>query len=293
MFLGPVAAFTASITWAFATTRYSRVSREVGSARVNLARAIVATSGFAALRLATGGGPLMSGLTMGAASWLVLSIVCSYALGDSLFLTASRRVGVTTALSIASTYPLWAALWGTVIDREPLGPLRGAGMLLAVGGVMWLVQLGRGDGAEANRRDWGGVVLSLVTSLLWAFNSIGIKRGSVGMNLLDVNVFRFGAAFLLLLPQIRLPSERRRAASPGGGWRSLFPALLVDCVLGSLAYVYGLAHTDLAVGATLSSLAPLISVPFAIAAGEDRFDARRLAAIAATVSGVALLVVRC
>ncbi len=261
---------------------------------MNLARAIVATSAFAALRLATGGGPLMSGLTIGAASWLVLSIVCSYALGDSLFLTASRRVGVTTALSIASTYPLWAALWGTVIDREPLGALRGAGMLLAVGGVTWLVRLGRGDGgAEANRRDRGGIALALVTSLFWAFNSIGIKRGSVGMNLLDVNVFRFGAAFLLLLPQLRFPAERARAASPGGGWRSLLPALLVDCVLGSLSYVYGLAHTDLAVGATLSSLAPLISVPFAIAAGEDRFDARRLAAIAATVSGVALLVVRC
>lgn len=293
MFLGPVAAFTASVTWAFATTRYSRASREVGSARVNLARAVVATSAFAVLRLLDGGGHPFAGLTPSAASWLLASIVCSYALGDSLFLTASRRVGVTTALSIASTYPLWAALWGTVIDREPLGAARGAGMLLAVGGVMWLVQLGPADAARGARRDWGGIVLAFVTSLLWALNSIGLKRGSTGMNLLDVNVFRFGAAFVLLLPQLRLPAARAYATSPTGGWRTLLPALLVDCVLGALSYVYGLSHTDLAVGATLSSLAPLISVPFAIAAGEDQFDARRLAAIAATVSGVALLVVRC
>jgi drug/metabolite transporter (DMT)-like permease len=290
--LGPAAAFTASVTWAFATTRYSRASREVGSARVNLARSVVATAGFALLRLLQGGEQLFSELTIDAASWLLGSIVCSYALGDSLFLTASRRVGITTALSIASTYPLWAALWGTVVDHEPLGAARGAGMLLAVGGVTWLVQLGHADPMRSERRDWGGVVLSLVVSLLWALNSISLKRGSAGMNLLDVNVFRFGAAFVLLLPQIFLPSARALAGSPQGGWHSLLPALLVDCVLGSLSYVYGLAHTDLAVGATLSSLAPLISVPFAIAAGEERFDARRITAIAATVAGVALLVVR-
>jgi drug/metabolite transporter (DMT)-like permease len=290
--LGSAAAFTASVTWAFATTRYSRASREVGSARVNLARAVVATSAFALLRSIQGGGPMLSELSIDAANWLLLSIVCSYALGDSLFLTASRRVGITTALSIASTYPLWAALWGTVIDRETLGPVRGAGMLLAVGGVMWLVQLGHADPGRSARRDWGGIVLALVTSLLWALNSISLKRGSLGMNLLDVNVFRFGAAFVLLLPQIFLPSARALAGAPAGGWRSLLPALLVDCVLGSLSYVYGLAHTDLAVGATLSSLAPLISVPFALAAGEETFDARRLAAIFTTVAGVALLVVR-
>jgi drug/metabolite transporter (DMT)-like permease len=290
--LGPVAAFTASVTWAFATTRYSRASREVGSARVNLARAVVATTGFALLRLMQRGEPMLSGLTTDAASWLLLSIVCSYALGDSLFLTASRRVGITTALSIASTYPLWAALWGTVIEHEPLGPARGAGMLFAVGGVTWLVRLGHADPVRSDRRDWGGIFLSLVVSLLWALNSISLRRGSVGMNLLDVNVFRFGAAFVLLVPQVLLPSARALARSPQGGWTSLLPALLVDCVLGSLSYVYGLAHTDLAVGATLSSLAPLISVPFAIAAGEERFDARRSAAIATTVAGIALLVVR-
>jgi drug/metabolite transporter (DMT)-like permease len=290
--LGPAAAFTASVTWAFATTRYSRASREVGSARVNLARSVVATSGFALLRFFQGGEQVFSGMTTNAAGWLLGSIVCSYALGDSLFLTASRRVGITTALSIASTYPLWAALWGTVIDHEPLGLTRGAGMLLAVGGVMWLVQLGHKGPVRRDRRDWGGVGLSLVASVLWALNSISLKRGSVGMNLLDVNVFRFGAAFVLLLPQTLLPSARALASAPRGGWRALLPALLVDCMLGSLSYVYGLAHTDLAVGATLSSLAPLISVPFAITSGEERFDARRSAAIVTTVAGVALLVVR-
>jgi drug/metabolite transporter (DMT)-like permease len=79
-------------------------------------------------------------------------------------------------------------------------------------------------------------------------------------------------------------TRRRRARGD-----PLLPALVADSIVGALAYVYGLSHTDLAVGATLSSLAPLFSVPFAIAAGEERFDARRSAAIVVTVAGIVLL----
>ena len=52
-----------------------------------------------------------------------------------------------------------------------------------------------------------------------------------------------------------------------------------------------LAHTDLAVGATLSSLAPLLVVPVAIAMGEERWSPARFGAVLATVLGIALLVV--
>ncbi|HEX4338359.1 MAG TPA: DMT family transporter [Polyangiaceae bacterium] len=289
MTLGTVAAFVASVTWAFATTRYARASREVGSTRVNLARTFTALPAFAILRVVFGEGPLFAGFTTERALWLLASIVCSYAVADSLFLAACRRVGITTGLSIASTYPLWAAIWGTVVDGEAFGTERAAGTLLAVGGVIWLVRLGT-RGESARERDGVGLGLAVLVSVLWALNSIGVKRGATGIGLFDVNVFRFSAALLILAPQLRLPSERGRARAPTGGWVTLVPALLADCTLGSLAYVYGLSHTDLAVGATLSSLAPLISVPFAVAAGEERFDVRRLAAIVTTVLGVALLV---
>ena len=55
--------------------------------------------------------------------------------------------------------------------------------------------------------------------------------------------------------------------------------------------MYGLAHTDLAVGATLSSLAPLMSVPFALFYREERWSPPRFAAVTATVAGVIMLIV--
>jgi drug/metabolite transporter (DMT)-like permease len=290
---GPLAAFGASVTWAYASARYARVSREVGSARVNLARAVTASAFFAALYALTGDHAAPTQLSAQAVAWLLASIVASYAFGDSLFFTAARRVGVTTALSIASVYPIWAALFGALVAHEPFGPGRALGTMLSVAGVVWLVRLtGSGERRGSNAgRDAGGLVLAFATSLLWAANSVAVKRGSQGLDLSLANALRFGMALALLSVQMRLPANAALPARPTGGWSVLAPALLADAVLGALLYVYGLAHTDLAVGATLSSLAPLVSVPVALALGEERWSASRFAAVLTTVAGVAILVV--
>ena len=105
---GTLAALGSSATWAYATTRYALASRDVSPIRVNLARMLVSLPIFLGLGLATGS--LGRGLTSASLGWLGLSTLCSYALADNLFFAAARRLGVSSALAIASTYPLWAAV---------------------------------------------------------------------------------------------------------------------------------------------------------------------------------------
>jgi drug/metabolite transporter (DMT)-like permease len=290
--LGPAAAFGASVTWAYATARYARVSRDVGSARVNFARATVALPVFGLGELLLHGPRVQDGISSVRVAWLLLSVISSYALADSVFLTAARRVGVTTALSIASTYPLWAALWAVLFAGEPFGWQRAAGTCLAVGGVVWLVQLASppSGATRPERRDGVGLLLALGTSLFWAANSVSVKRGSAGLGVWQVNTIRYAMALLLLSPLALRAPTRGLTAAPSGGWLPVLPAILADAVLGSTFYVYGLSHTDLAVGATLSSLAPLLSVPVAVALGEERWSLPRFAAVLVTVTGVAALV---
>src|SRR5689334_9775213 len=111
-FAAALAALGSSFTWAFASVRYAQVSREIGSARVNFARALVVGPLYLVVAAALHGSNVAAGMTVGKAGWLALSVVCSYVLADGLFLAAARRTGIATALSIASTYPLWAALVG-------------------------------------------------------------------------------------------------------------------------------------------------------------------------------------
>lgn len=290
--LGALAALGSSCTWAYASTRYAQASRDVGSFRVNLARASVVLPIYAAIVLFSRGAHALDGVTAPRASWLVVSVLCSYGAADALFFTAARRLGISTALSIASVYPLWAATAGALVRGEPFGLARAAGTLLCVGGVVALVRLHVTRGDADRKGDALGVLLALVTSFLWAGNSFSIKEASStgAIDVWQVNVVRYAIALTLLAAIVAGSRTPPPLPRPARGWPALLPAILADALLGSTIYVYGLAHTDLAIGATLSSLAPLVSVPFAIWLGEERWSAARFAAITATVGGVAILV---
>jgi len=293
MILGALGALGSSFTWAFASARYAQASRVAGAARVNLLRALTVAPLYAAYALATRGpSHAVDGISRGVVGWLTVSVLCSYAIADNLFFAAAQRVGVSTALSIASIYPMWSAIYGAAVRGEALSPLRAGGMVLCIGGVIALVRLARGSRAEAAvmRVDAWGLLLAFFTSFLWAGNTISIKLGGDGLDVAQVNATRFTIAALLLGAQIVALRPPAPTKPLGSVWVGLLPAIGADAVCGSIFYVYGLSHTDLAVGATLSSLSPLISVPFAIALGEERWSAPRALAITATVGGIALLV---
>ena len=161
-------------------------------------------------------------------------------------------------------------------------------MLLCVVGVILLVRLSPTAASGSRGRARDGLVLAGITSVLWAGNSIAIKFGSPGLDVAQVNGIRYSFALALLTCGIRLTGQPMSVSKRS--WKSLTPAIVADGVLGSSFYVYGLAHSDLAIGATLSSLAPLISVPIAIAAGEEQWNGGRAAAVVMTVAGAVMLV---
>jgi drug/metabolite transporter (DMT)-like permease len=251
---------------------------------------------YAAMAFATSGRGAFAHLPLARVALLTTSVVCSYGFADALFFLAARRIGVSTALAIASTYPLWAALYGTLIGGERFGPLRAIGTVACVAGVAALVLLSRSVDAEAAReeprRDVAGLALAGLISLAWAANAVAINRGSVGLTVFQANALRYGFAMVVLLPSLAV--GRGAAAQAAGArprfWPAFLPAVLADGVIGSTCFVWGLANSDLAVGATLTSLAPLIAVPVTIALGEERWNAPRAAAVAVTVAGVAMLV---
>ncbi len=285
--LGPLAALASSFTWAFASARYAQASRDLGPARVNLLRAVMVAPVHVVIALALYGGDAFA-LKPAAVGWLMLSVICSYGLGDIMFLIATRRVGISTALSIASVYPMWATLFGVVAHGETLGGLRASGIALCMAGVFSLVHQSRRRG-DARQTDVPGIALALAASVLWAGNGIFVKLGSEHTSIAQINMLRFSAAVLFCALPVAMSSPKPSVPLMSA-WRRILPAVYIDALLGASLYVYGMRASDLAVGATLSSLSPLISVPIAIAFGEERWSTARFVGITATVAGVVLLV---
>ncbi len=227
------------------------------------------------------------------------STLCSYAFADAVFFAAASKIGVSSALAIGSTYPLWAALEGTLFEGETFSVMRACGTLLCVGGVATIIKLGQTpnaavaaeaprDAAKNASERSRGLLLAAFTSLLWAGNTVAIKVGAVGFDLTFVIAYRYVVAFCIvgvLVLAGRAPGPTR----PARGWVPLLPAILADCVLGTACFVFALTHTDLAVGATLTSLAPLVSLPVAVWLGADRITPGKLLAVVTTVAGAILV----
>ncbi len=293
--LGALAAFTASVTWAFASTRYAQAAQDAGSVRVNLVRALSASAlWLAALSLLESPAALFA-IDAEHALLLAGSIACSYAIGDSVFYAAATRAGVSVALAVATIYPLWAALYGALARAEPFGPLRVLGVLACVGGVAALLAQTSSGSSVERAAGVAGVGLALLTSLFWAGNAVFLKLGAEGLSLYQANALRFLLGALLL--GLQLPLKRQRKATPDQPsvslrqlLRRLWLPLLADTGLGSVAFVYGITHTDLALGATLSSLSPLVALPIAVALGTERVTLGKALAVTITVAGVVLLV---
>ncbi|MEY4509423.1 MAG: hypothetical protein RLZZ450_1545 [Pseudomonadota bacterium] len=292
--LGAVGAFMASVTWAFASVRYAAVAREVGDARVGLLRAVTASVLWCGVAVLSGGAPFAT-IDLRHAAFLVGSIVCSYALGDRVFFAAAHRVGVSTALAIATIYPLWAALYGSLFRGEPFGLQRSLGVLACLVGVSALLALSRAGNVNTSTvqaHALGGVLLALLTSLFWAGNAVLLKLGTEGPSIVQANAVRFSSGVVLLA--LQLPRGKSPVAATSVRYttlaRRLALPLLADTGLGSICFVYGIAHTDLALGATLSSLSPLVALPFAVALGTERFSPGRALAVCLTLAGVLSLV---
>jgi len=296
--MGAFAAVASAALWAFASTRYAQASRAVGSARVNLTRATTVLPIFLVVTLVSTRGHVLAGIDGTRAGWLGLSVLCAYGFADNVFFAAARRVGITTALAIASSYPLWAAFVGTLWRGERFGVVRAGGTLLCVGGIIALIVLSpraveEHAHAHSTKRDAReGILLALLTSLLWAGNTVSVKMGGTGIDAWQANLIRFFIAWPILAATSALIARPTKDdAVARAAYRGLVPVSVAEACVGSSLFVYGLAHTDLAVGATLSSLAPLLSVPFALFYREERWSPPRFAAVTATVAGVVILII--
>lgn len=251
----------------------------------------------AALAMGPEGG--LAQVTAGRAAWLLVSVVGSYVVGDALFLASAQFLGVPAALAIASTYPLWSAFAGWAFLGQRVGAAGLLGVLLVVAGVVTVVRrpgvaaesAGPGAGLRAASGHTVGVLLAGATSLFWALNTFAIARGGADLPVAGVNTFRMGFAVALIpLARLVLRGKETALVVPAAEMRRSWPFFLLESVGGTALFVVGLTHSPLAVAAALTSLAPVLSVPFAFLIGRERIQGRVILGIVVVTAGIVLLV---
>ncbi|OQW46821.1 MAG: hypothetical protein A4S09_02630 [Proteobacteria bacterium SG_bin7] len=289
--LGPLAAFGSSITWAWASLGYSKLAKHNSAFAVSFTRSMFGFPMFVVTTLLVGQISDFYKVTFSHLGWFALSTFSSYGFADALFLSSTRSLGVPGALAITSTYPIWTALFGYFFKSETLVPLQLLGLGITIVGVITVVLTTPARNEKTNRKDIAtGICFAMATSILWAVNGFAIANGTLGISIPVANVLRLisGVVMTPLFAKILLPRAPLTMTKADVKFGAKY--FMVEAFFGSMFFTYGLAHSPLAIGATLSSLAPVVSVPMAWVLKTEKVTINRTLGILAVVLGLAFLV---
>jgi drug/metabolite transporter (DMT)-like permease len=297
-FLGPICAFASSVTWALGSNGYAYLTKRYSAFSVNLTRTFFALPLFIILSFILAGGWegwIASFREIGAShiGWYSLSMFASYGFGDALFYWSAQYLPISSALAIASCYPLWTTLIGKLFLNEQLPIYKELGVVVTVGGLLVVILNGKDKTAVTQTQKFSiwGVMLAFGASIMWMLNSFSVAQGTRGISVLTGNVVRMSIGFIFCTVLTLLYSKNQgRRLLPVKEIKSWSWLFILEGFGGSLLFTYGLSHSPLAVGTALAALAPVIAPPVAWILGYEKPSLWRTLGVVLVVLGVCLLV---
>jgi uncharacterized membrane protein len=241
--------------------------------------------------------PLANLLLVPLREWALLcgSLCIGMVIGDTLYLTAIREIGVSRALSLACTCPLLTMLFEQVLLGKPASGSLALGACLVAGGVMLLSSRGgatapaaEGKPARPLRLKYGAA-LALGAAASWGLSMVLLGPAIAHLTTIQANAVRLPVVALLLYftRMHRRRHELRRLDRRAGPVIAL--SGLVGMGLSAFTFLSALRLIGAAKTATLGSTAPVFGVIMAVLFLKEEVSARMLAGMAACMGGVWLV----
>lgn len=206
---------------------------------------------------------------------VVASAVLGPGVGDYAYFKAISHSGVATAVTIGYTYIFTAQIFSAALGVEHPTIYTVAGGALAFMGI--LVALG-------GRPTRAGVVYGAVASIHW-----GLASTLLGLVSKEATPYTIAALRSAALLPIFLPLANFKTVSPGGVFYAVASGL-VGLTLGSLAFIYAIAHIGVAATVIATSMTPVLSQIFDRAINRTAISPKHILGAALVSAGVVVAV---
>lgn len=289
--LGQLAALGTAACWAVTSIVFAESARRIGSLRTNLLRLPVALV-LLSLALVAGAGSF-AGLDRTRLSWLAASAVIGLVAGDLAFFAALERLGPRLAALLMSLAPAFATLAGALLLGELPGAVAGAGMVLTLGGVAWVVSERHGREEQAPRRRLEGVAIAVFSAACQGLGLVLSKLGMAGevapLAATWVRIAVATAAIWALAALVRRVEPTDLRAAVRRGWQFVVAGAFFGPFAGVWLSLAAVRLTDVGVAATLMSTTPLLLIPVVAVTEGYRPTLRAVTGTVLAIAGIALL----
>lgn len=293
-YIGQVAGLATSFCFSITALIFTSTGRMIGSQATNRMRLLFALTYLIILNLILFGQPLP--FTAGTSRWVWLSLsgVIGLSLGDAWLFKSLVLVGPRLGSLLLSLAPIFGAIIAWVVFGETLSILQISGILLALGGIAWVVTSHR-EGADSPKGHLRqGVIFGILSALGQAVGFVLSKQSMAGgFAPFQANAIRMLAAAVFVWVWALTDGQARTIfesvkAQPRSLWLIALGAL-IGPVLGVSSSLLSVQHIKVGVASTLMALPPVIVLPISYFVFKEKIAWQGVAGTFLAIAGVAVL----
>jgi drug/metabolite transporter (DMT)-like permease len=290
MGIGEACSIGAALSWAGGVIVYKRLGETLPPLSLNLVKNLIVLAMVAPTVLLVHG-PELPALPAYAVLLAIGSGVLGIAVADTLYFNALNTLGAGRMGVVGNFYSPFVIVMSFVLLGERLNALQMLGFVLVSGGV-FIVSSHDPERRLAPAALRKGALLGVGAVFLMASAIVMIKRVLEGAPLFWIVLLRLAGAVAGMLAIFALrreaPALGTRAAAPLR-WPLLVLAAFLGQYVSMVLWMAGYKYTTASVAAVLNETASVFIVLLAALFLHEALDARRIAGVACTLSGVACM----
>ncbi len=278
---GSLLAIISSFFWAAGATIYKKGLETTDIWSGNFMRTGFTAIGFFILMLVNGSF-LSSLLTLNPVLifWMFVSAFFAFFAGDLLYLASLNEIGVSRAVPVSSTYPLFVALWAFLVYNRNPTPLLIAGTVVIIIAIKLISE--NGESRESKK----GIMLAILAAVCWSVSIAILEYLTLYLPSEAVAGFRFAIASLLVVgiaSKKGFVFNRHSAIWIGIGG-------MIVLVVSNYAFVEAIRLAGSAKVAPISSTYPVISAFFASTILREKLTVKIIAGTLLSFLGVLMVI---
>ena len=291
---GEVYAIACAFLWALSSALLKSQTHKMPVVLLAALRTIPAVSMYWGLLVFSGRINELVHLSLRTWAFLAGSTLVGLVLGDLFYFRSMKLIGLSRALPLSTTYPLFTVTLALLFLDEKLGWAIVGGAALTVAGACLLafpqgiVRIRR---SEATREvELVGVALALGAAICWASSTILLRLGLTGVDVAVANSIRLSVLLVVLVAI--LPKRGKIGRIRDYGLRSVSIVLVAGIIgtgLGTFAFLAAVQRAGAARASILTATSPLFGVPLSLIL-KEKLSRRTLLGTMLTMAGVWLTV---
>ncbi len=292
---GEIAAVATAMCWTWTSQFFTLAGQRIGSRSVNKLRILFALILLMLIHFAIEGTLFPMDITWYQFNNLALSGIIGFVIGDALLFEAFVLIGARLSMLIMSLVPIVGAIIAFFVFNEHLTYLKIAGIVITLGGILWVV-LARdlNNNNKKTRKYMLGVAFGVGGALCQAVGLIFAKEGMgsevtpLAGTLIRALIGVAGLWFYVLIRGRALTEFRKMRDIKATKYLAL--GIIFGPVLGVTLSLYAVKHAQVAVATTLMQLAPVFLIPVLYFIYKEKITLSAIFGTIVAVGGAAILI---